>query len=164
MSDPVLECPNCGEKIRLTESLAGPILAQTRKEFENKLKEKDNLIEEKARVLQGEKDRLEAERAQLQERITAGVEAERERIAAQEKQRAEKLSALEVANQAKQLDEMKALVADRENKLSQSQQAQAQLMKQQREFEEEKRNMAITIETRVAKETDLVRAKAQEEA
>ena len=34
MSDPQIICPNCGTEIKLTESLAAPLIAETRKQFE----------------------------------------------------------------------------------------------------------------------------------
>lgn len=164
MTDPTLNCPNCGTEIKLTESLAGPLLDATRKEFEAKLKEKGNLVAEQAIKLKQEKQLIDKERQQLEERVVKEVAAERTTIAVEEKVKAAKLSALEIANQAKEVDELKTLVADRENKLANSQKDQAKLMKQQRELEEEKRNMDITIEKRVATEAGVVREKAKAEA
>lgn len=34
MTEPTITCPNCKTEIRLTESLAAPLLAATRKHFE----------------------------------------------------------------------------------------------------------------------------------
>ncbi len=41
MSEPTITCPNCKTEIRLTESLAAPLLAATRAEYERRLPEKD---------------------------------------------------------------------------------------------------------------------------
>ncbi len=64
----------------------------------------------------------------------------------------------------KETNELKVILADRENKLATSQKKQAELMKQQRTLEDAKREMEVTIEARVAKEAELVRTKAREEA
>lgn len=41
MAEPTITCPNCKIEIRLTESLAAPLIAATRKQFEDQLLEKD---------------------------------------------------------------------------------------------------------------------------
>ena len=37
MTEPTITCPNCKTEIKLTESLAGPLLAATRLQFEKQL-------------------------------------------------------------------------------------------------------------------------------
>ena len=39
--EPTLHCPNCNHEIRLTESLAAPLLAKTRQRFNEQLAAKD---------------------------------------------------------------------------------------------------------------------------
>ena len=41
MSDQTITCPNCKTEIKLTESLAAPLLEATRKEFERKITQKE---------------------------------------------------------------------------------------------------------------------------
>ncbi|CAN5344580.1 hypothetical protein BH11PLA2_BH11PLA2_52670 [soil metagenome] len=42
MTEPTLTCPNCKSEIKLTESLAAPIVEFARKEYEKKLAVKRN--------------------------------------------------------------------------------------------------------------------------
>lgn len=44
MTEPIVTCPKCGTEIKLTESLAAPIIATTRKHYERLMGEKDNLF------------------------------------------------------------------------------------------------------------------------
>ena len=44
MTEPTIICPNCETEIHLTESLAAPLLAATRRQFEQQLAEKDDNI------------------------------------------------------------------------------------------------------------------------
>ena len=37
MADPTIICPKCGTEIKLTESLAAPLVAATRRELEEKI-------------------------------------------------------------------------------------------------------------------------------
>ena len=46
--EPTLHCPNCNHEIRLTESLAAPLLAETRQRFQEQLASKDAEIVRKA--------------------------------------------------------------------------------------------------------------------
>lgn len=54
MTEPTIICPNCKTEIPLTESLAAPLIAATRKQFEQELSQKD---EEIAKREQGIRDK-----------------------------------------------------------------------------------------------------------
>ncbi len=41
MAEPTVTCPNCRTEIHLTEPLAAPLIAATRKQFEQQLSQKD---------------------------------------------------------------------------------------------------------------------------
>ena len=43
MTEPTIICPNCKTEIKLTESLAAPLLESTRKQFEQQLAQKDSV-------------------------------------------------------------------------------------------------------------------------
>jgi hypothetical protein len=44
MTEPTIICPNCKAEIKLTESLAAPLIESTRKQFEQQLAQKDSDI------------------------------------------------------------------------------------------------------------------------
>ncbi len=46
MNEPTITCPKCKTEIPLTESLAAPLIEATRKQFERKLSQKENEIEQ----------------------------------------------------------------------------------------------------------------------
>ncbi len=41
MTEPTITCPNCKTEIKLTESLAAPLLAATQQDFDKRLAQKD---------------------------------------------------------------------------------------------------------------------------
>ena len=50
MAEPTIICPNCKTEIKLNESLAGPLIEATRKQFEEKLKnDRTRIAEEEAK-------------------------------------------------------------------------------------------------------------------
>ncbi len=44
MTEPTITCPNCKTEIKLTESLAAPLIESTRRQFEQQLAQKDSDI------------------------------------------------------------------------------------------------------------------------
>ena len=77
MVQPVIVCPHCQKEIRLTESLAAPLVEQI-------LADKDSEVAKReAEVRKQEKAIAEAEKT-VDDRIAQGIRKERERIAAEE--------------------------------------------------------------------------------
>ena len=44
MAEPTVFCPQCKSEIKLTESLAAPLLESVRRDYEQRLSQKDNEI------------------------------------------------------------------------------------------------------------------------
>src|SRR5882672_12261114 len=64
MTEPTIVCPKCNNEIRLTESLAAPLIAATRQQFERQLSEKDaDIARREQGVREGERQVLEGRRA-----------------------------------------------------------------------------------------------------
>lgn len=51
MSEPTIICPNCKTEIKLTESLAAPLIESTRRDYEKRLALKDTDIAKKEETL-----------------------------------------------------------------------------------------------------------------
>ena len=164
MSEPSINCPECGTEIKLTESLAGPIIAATRKEFEDKIRLKDEAISKQKAALQSEFEKLDKARENLDEEVQKEVDSVTVKIANQEREKATKIAALEIENKSREAEELKAILTDREEKLAVSQIKEAEFIKKQREMEEDKRAMEVTIQNRVNEETKLARARMEKEA
>ncbi|MDA8119315.1 MAG: DUF2130 domain-containing protein, partial [Gammaproteobacteria bacterium] len=47
MTEPTIICPRCRTEIRLTESLAAPLIAATRQQYEQRLQQKDAEVAER---------------------------------------------------------------------------------------------------------------------
>ena len=63
MIESLVRCPSCQKEIKLTESLAAPLVEATRREFEMKLADKDGEIERReAAVRERSSDGQEADR------------------------------------------------------------------------------------------------------
>ncbi|WP_371156557.1 DUF2130 domain-containing protein [Jannaschia sp. 2305UL9-9] len=139
MNDPRITCPECTAEIALTESLAGPLLAETRKEAAARTQA----------ALAEQKEAIEAQAAQR------AAEAQAARMA----ELAEAATA-----QAAEVAALKARDAAREAKLAEAQKAQAAALSRQEALAEREREMDLTIQKQVAAQTDAVRRKLAAEA
>ncbi|MEO0859642.1 MAG: DUF2130 domain-containing protein [Pseudomonadota bacterium] len=109
MTDAIITCPKCATEIPLTESLAGPLLAETKRVAADRLR--DALAEQKAQIEASAADAA----AQAQADAVAGLRAE---AAALRDRAAEQDAKLKEA-QAKQAEALKreTQLADREREL-----------------------------------------------
>ncbi|MFM9926731.1 DUF2130 domain-containing protein [Variovorax sp. H27-G14] len=168
MTEPTINCPSCKIEIRLTESLAAPLLAATRQQFEEQLSKKDEDIAKREQgVREKEKQVAEAKRSldeQVADQVAATLKTERQRVAAEESKKAKLASAAELDAKAREVSDLQAVLLSREEKLAEAQNAQAELIKRQRALDDEKRELDLTVEKRVQVGLDEVRVLARREA
>ena len=157
MSEPTITCPNCRSDIKLTESLAAPLIEQA-------LSQKDADIAKRERDIEARREALEKDKAALQAEVADRVAAERTKIAAEEARKAKLLAAADLTERDKKLTELQEVLRERDLKLADAQKAQAELLRKQRELDDAKREMDLTIEKRVQQSLGDVRLKAKQEA
>ena len=168
MTEPTITCPACKAEIRLTESLAAPLIAATRKQFEQQLAQKDDAIAKREQnIREREKQIADAKRnldEQVADQVAAQLKEERARVIAEESRKARLASAAELENRARELAELQEVLKVRDAKLAEAQQAQAELIKKQRELDDAKRELELTVERRVQAGLEETRLKARQEA
>jgi hypothetical protein len=168
MIEPTIVCPNCKTEIKLTESLAAPLIETTRKQFEQQLAKKDSDIalreqamREKEKQLVETKNKLDE---QVAEQVAEQLKIDRTRITAEEAKKAKEASALDLEQKAQELSELQEVLKQRNEKLAEAQKAQAELIKKQRELDDAKRELELTVEKRVQEGLDATRQQAKKEA
>jgi hypothetical protein len=168
MTEPIITCPHCHGEIRLTESLAAPLITATRKEFERQLLQKDNEIARREQGIRQKENEITEVRRGLENQITSRVEAqliaERNRVMAEESKKAKLAVAAELDHKARELAELHELLKGRDKKLAAAQEAQAELTRKHRDLDDARRELALTVEKRVQEELTIVRAQARREA
>ena len=168
MTEPTIICPNCKTEIRLTESLAAPLIAATRQQFEQQLAQKDEDIAKREQGIRDkEKQVAEAKRTldeQVADQVAAQLKAERARVIAEESKKAKLASAAELETKARELTELQEVLKSRDEKLAEAQKAQAELIRKQRELDDAKRELELTVEKRVQDGLTEVRTQAKREA
>ncbi|MBR2535039.1 MAG: DUF2130 domain-containing protein [Hyphomicrobium sp.] len=164
MSEPTITCPKCDHEIKLTESLAAPLIGKTRQEFERQLAEKDRTIAARENAVRDQQAKLATQTAALEETVAQRLVSERERIAGEEAQKAKRLAAAELATKAQEVGELQALLAARDQKLAEAQKAQAELLRKERALEDAKRELELNIQKGIGAGLESERAKAKLEA
>ena len=168
MTEPTITCPHCKTEIKLTESLAAPLIASTRQQFEKQLAQKDSDIAQREIAMrEKEKALMDAKRdldAQVTDQVASQLKTERSRVVAEEAKKAKAASANELDAKARELAELQDVLKARDVKLAEAQKAQAELIKKQRELDDAKRELDLTIETRVQDGLSEVRTLAKREA
>ena len=168
MTEPTIICPNCKTEIKLTESLAAPLIAATRQQFERQLAQKDTDIAKREQAMRDKEKQLVEDKRKLDDQVTdqvaAQLKAERARVIAEESKKAKLASAAELENKARELAELQEVLKSRDQKLAEAQKAQAELIKKQRELDDAIREQALMVEKRVQEGLIEVRTQAKKEA
>jgi len=168
MTEPTITCPSCKIEIKLTESLAAPLVAATRKQFEQQLAQKDNDIAQREQAMRDKEKQLAEDKHKLDDQVADQVAAqlkeERSRVIAEEARKAKLASAVELDNKARELSELQDVLKTNNGKLAEAQKAQAELIKKQRELDDAKRELDLTVEKRVQDGLTDVRTQAKKDA
>ena len=168
MTEPTITCPNCKTEIKLTESLAAPLIAATRQQFEQQLAQKDSDIAKREQAMRDKEKQLNDARHKLDDQVAdqvaAQLKAERARIIVEESKKAKLASAAELENKVRELGDLQEVLKARDEKLAEAQKSQVELIKKQRELDDAKRELDLTVEKRVQEGLDATRLKAKKEA
>jgi hypothetical protein len=162
--EPILHCPNCNHEIHLTESLAAPLIEETRRRFQEQLANKDAEVARKTDALRQEREQLAKQREQIEDQVAQRLAGERSQLVATEATKAREAAAAELQAKDAEAAELRRTLEANNAKLAEAQQAQAELMRKQRALDDEKRELDLTIEKRVQASIADIQAKARQEA
>lgn len=164
MNEPVINCPSCKAEIKLTESLAAPLVHATRAQYEKQLADKETAIAAREKAAADKLAEAAQARAAVDEQVAAKLAEQRTQVAAEEAQKAKRLLGNDLAAKVQQLAALEEVLKDRDTKLADAQKTQADLLKKQRELADARRQLDLTVERKVAASLGEIRAKAKLEA
>jgi hypothetical protein len=163
MSEPTIICPKCKNEIKLTESLAAPLIESTRRDYEKRLAQKDvdlasreTSLKEREQVLAKSKETIDAQ-------VAEKLQNERGKIAADEARKARLALSNDLNLKAKEVADLQEILKQKDEKLTEAQKAQADWLKKQRELDDAKRELDLTIEKRVQENLSVTRQQARKE-
>jgi hypothetical protein len=164
VNEPQIICPNCSHEIRLTESLAAPLIEATRKKFSEQLAAKDAEVAKKEYAVRRQQEELALARESIEEQVKQQVGAELSQIVAAETKKAREAVTSEIETKNNELAQLQQALTINTQKLAEAQQAQAEVLRQQRALADERRELELTIEKRVQATQSDILAKARSEA
>jgi hypothetical protein len=164
MAEATITCPSCKTEIKLTESLAAPLLAATRSYYERQLAQKESDVSKREAAVREQRAEIAKAKDALEEQVAAKLAAERHKIAAEEARKARLVLATDLDEKAKEIAGLNAVLKQRDAKLAEAQQAQAELIRKQRELDDAKREIDLTIEKRIQESLEAVRDRAKKDA
>ena len=164
MAEPTVVCPQCKTEIKLTESLAAPLLESVRRDYEQRLTQKDAEVARHEKTLQDREATLQKAKESLDEEVAAKLQRERAGIAAEEAKKAKRALENDLDQRAKEITELQEILKQRDMKLGEAQKAQAEVTRKQRELEDAKRELELTVAKRVQAELDAACDKAKKDA
>ena len=161
-------CPQCGEQIRLNESLAAPLVKEVERKYQQQMRQQQDAMAAREKEVNDRAALLARQAAEAEQRVSAQVqtrlEQERKQVIAQEAERAKQRVADEMAQQASALQQNEARLRELAAKLQTAQQHEAEFLKQKRALDDERRELKLQIEKQVQQELETVRLQAQRQA
>ena len=164
MTEPTIICPNCKTEIKLTESLAAPLIESTRREFEQRLAQKDADFAKREASLRKLEESLSKAKDAIDDQVAEKLRQERGKIVAEEARKAKLAIGTDLELKTKEITDLQEVLKHREEKLAEAQNAQAELIKKQRELDDAKRELELTVQKRIQEGLAVTRQEAKKEA
>ena len=164
MAEPTITCPQCKTEIKLTKSLAAPLLESVRRDYEQRISQKDADVVKREKLLNERAETLDKAKRTLDQQIEQKLQLERDRIGAEEAQKAKLVLGNDLDQKIKEINTLQDILKQRDTKLAEAQKAQAELIRKERELDDAKRELDLTIEKKVQAGLGNERDKAKKEA
>ena len=164
MTEPTIVCPNCSKEIKLTESLAAPLIQAVQKEYEDKIAQKETDVALREANIRVQQEAIKNAQETIDDQVAEKLKMERATIVEEETRKAKLAVAIDLEAKDKEVVDLQEILKQHEKKLKEAQDAQADLLRKQRELDDEKRELELTVEKRVQASIEEVRTKAKQEA
>ena len=163
MTGPQIVCPKCNTSIKLTDSLAAPLIAKTRKQFEQHVADRELEFTKRESNLRKTQKALAEARETIDDEVANRLRSERSAIVESESKKARIALAADFERQDEVLAELRYKLDANNAKLAEAQQAHADFLRKSREIDDAKRELALSVERKVQESLSAVRDKAKTE-
>ena len=149
MNEPIVTCPKCQTEIKLTESLAAPLIQETRKRYEQLIAQKETEVAKREGAIRAQRSELAREKGLYRAAGSTETGPGAQKIATEEGKKAKLLAAADLDQKAKELADLQQVLKQRDAKLARTQKAQADFIRKQRELDDAKREFDLSVEKKV---------------
>ncbi|MCC6910197.1 MAG: DUF2130 domain-containing protein [Phycisphaerales bacterium] len=164
MQEATIVCPNCKTEIKLTESLAAPLIESTRRQYEQQIAQKDSDIVKREAAVKEQQAVLAKAQESIDEQVAARLKTERAGIAAAEAKKARDAVADDIAKAHEDKDATEALLKDRDAKLAEARKNELELRQDRQRLQEEKEQFELEKQRAIDAERAKIRESAQKDA
>lgn len=164
MTDPIITCPNCKTEIKLTESLAAPLLASVRQQYEQQIANKEAEVSQRESAIREQQKTIEKAQASIDEQVEAKLQEQRISIAAEEAKKARDAMAVELARAQEEKATADQLLKDREEKLAEARKNELELRQERQNLQDEKDRFELDKQRAIDAERAKIRESAQKDA
>lgn len=154
MSQLTIRCPNCDTDFELTETLAGPAIAEMRVQVQLEAKQREKELAEREEGLARLEGELSKRQATFDAEIEKRLSTERKALIAEAKKEA-------TTDIAGELDELKKELQSEKDKRKEAERAELQIRNQAKKLQEEKEGWELEKQRILAAERDTMRADVQ---
>jgi hypothetical protein len=164
MTEPRIVCPKCKTPMKLTESLAAPLIAKTRKQIEQRLAQKEREFAKREVDLRNSQMAIGRARQTVDAEVAKRLRAERRSIAESEAAKARQALGTELEQRDELLTQLQDSLDTNNAKLAKAQQAQADVIRKSRELDDARRELELSVQKKVQESLSVVRDQAKAEA
>jgi hypothetical protein len=164
MSEPTITCPYCKRDFKLNETLAAPLVEGVRRDYENKLASKETEMAARQAELRTREEALAKAKEDVDAQVADKLRRERARIAEEEMRKAKQALATEIDQRTREKVELEEVLRQKDAKLAEAQKVQAELLRKQRELDDARRELDLTVEKRIQQGLEATRAQARKDA
>ncbi|WP_211207098.1 DUF2130 domain-containing protein, partial [Sphingomonas echinoides] len=129
-----------------------------------KLADRDAAIEHREAEVRQQKAEIADARAAIETQVAAKLSEARQQIADEEAKKAKAIFGSDLETKNREILALQEIAAAREQKLAEAQREQGELLRKQRELDDARRELEITVEKRVSASLEEVRVRAKSEA
>jgi hypothetical protein len=173
-NEQMVQCPQCGYEMKVTESLAAPLIAAVERKYQQQMRDqqtalagREQEVANRAAAVQRQAEDVEKQAAaterQVAEQVRARLETERKQLALQEAERARQNVAAEMERHAIALKDRDLRLESLAGKLKAAQEQEAEFLRQKRALDDERRELKLQVEKQVQQELEAVRRQAEEQ-
>ena len=164
MTEPRIVCPKCNTSMKLTESLAAPLIAKARKQVEQQLAEKVKEFAKREVTLRKSQKAIAQARQAMDTEIAKKLQIERTAIAESEAVKARLALGADIEQRDRLLTELQHNLDANNAKLADAQRAHADVIRKTRELDDAKRELDLSVQRKVQESLAAVRDQAKAEA
>jgi len=164
MPEATVVCPQCKHEFAITEAVTASIESTLETKYADKAAKREKAIASREQAIAASHAALAKAQSTLDERVEAKLQTERAVIASDEAKKARLALDSDLTGKDRMITELGETINTMNAKLGDAQKAQADLLRKQRELDDAKREVELTVEKRVQESIGSARAQAKREA